>query len=387
MAEYCLLDPVDVLYLRGNRLFGDAGAHGEALMPPWPSLAAGSLRSRMLIDHGHNPKAYGTGEIVLSGRLGAVLGTPAHPGTFRISLFTLGKFAGEEVEPCFPLPADLVARDQHHALKVSYLRPVKQDFPVQCGYPFEQLPVLETGEPFKPEENLWLNSKGLASYLAGAPITDEHLVRRCQLWQLDTRLGIGLDESSHTAAAGRIYTAETIALSQGVAFLVGIQGADGSVPNDGLLRFGGDGRSVRVKTCRPNLVESPWSRIQQEGRFRIVLATPGIFSGGWAPPGCKVDSGKWSMQGPGFRARLVAASVPRHAVVSGWDIARQKPKTALRVAPTGSVYWFDQMEGRFEGLQQLVHDGLWPDMEECDPVRRAEGFNNIVAATWAPNVN
>ena len=35
------LEPHDVLYLRGNKLFGDAGAHGEALMPPWPSMAAG----------------------------------------------------------------------------------------------------------------------------------------------------------------------------------------------------------------------------------------------------------------------------------------------------------------------------------------------------------
>lgn len=31
-----LIEPLDVLILRGNKLFADAGSHGEALMPPWP---------------------------------------------------------------------------------------------------------------------------------------------------------------------------------------------------------------------------------------------------------------------------------------------------------------------------------------------------------------
>ena len=39
------LEALDVLYLRGNQHFGSPGAHGAALMPPWPSLAAGALRS------------------------------------------------------------------------------------------------------------------------------------------------------------------------------------------------------------------------------------------------------------------------------------------------------------------------------------------------------
>ncbi len=46
------IEPVDVLYLRGNLLFGGAGDHAGAQMPPWPSLFSGAIRSRMLIDHG-----------------------------------------------------------------------------------------------------------------------------------------------------------------------------------------------------------------------------------------------------------------------------------------------------------------------------------------------
>jgi len=34
------------------------------------------------------------------------------------------------------------------------------------------------------------------------------------------------------------------------------------------------------------------------------------------------------------------ASVSRAGVVSGWDIARHKPKPARRMTAAGSVYWF-----------------------------------------------
>ncbi len=382
MAEYRLLDPVDVLYLRGNRLFGDAGAHGEALMPPWPSLAAGSLRTRILIDYGHNPKAYGSGELILPEPLSSILGTPMQPGTFRISLFTLARNAGEFADPLFPLPADLVAQQQDESLKVVYLQPIELKAPVQYGCPLPYLPVLRTSQPFKPEPGLWLNAEGFAAYLTGRPIIEEHLVRSRDLWQLDSRLGIALDEYTRTAATGRIYTAEAVALRRDVGFVVGIQGADAVVPGDGLLRFGGDGRSVWINRCRPRLADPPWSRIEQEGRFRMILATPGVFSEGWIPANCRLDAGDWVLHGPGFRARLVSATLPRHDVVSGWDIAQQKPKRAWRVAPAGSVYWFDRLEGRLEGLKQLVHDGLWPAVEQLDPARRAEGFNNIFVGAW-----
>jgi CRISPR-associated protein Cmr3 len=42
------IEPLDVLFLRGNKLFGDPGSFGESLVPPWPSVAAGAIRSALL---------------------------------------------------------------------------------------------------------------------------------------------------------------------------------------------------------------------------------------------------------------------------------------------------------------------------------------------------
>jgi CRISPR-associated protein Cmr3 len=83
-----------------------------------------------------------------------------------------------------------------------------------------------------------------------------------------------------------------------------------------------------------------------------------------------------------FTARLVAAAINRAEVVSGWDIARHSPKPAQRMAPTGSVYWFDSLEGDLDGLEEFVKNGLWPLIENQDAARRAEGFNNVLVAAW-----
>jgi len=101
MTEYLFLQPLDVLYLRGNRLFGAAGDHGEALMPPWPSLAAGAIRSHMLASSKVDLAAFADGKATPEGRLGECLGTPEQPGSFRVKVFTLASTPAGLI-PIFP---------------------------------------------------------------------------------------------------------------------------------------------------------------------------------------------------------------------------------------------------------------------------------------------
>ena len=64
MSTSVFIEPLDVLFLRGNKLFGDPGSFGEAMIPPWPSVAAGALRSRMLADAGIDLAAFARGEVI-----------------------------------------------------------------------------------------------------------------------------------------------------------------------------------------------------------------------------------------------------------------------------------------------------------------------------------
>jgi CRISPR-associated protein Cmr3 len=77
----------------------------------------------------------------------------------------------------------------------------------------------------------------------------------------------------------------------------------------------------------------------------------------------------------------VCAAVPRHEVISGWDLARWQPKPALRAVPTGSVYWLDELEATPEALRKLASQELWSEPCE-DAERRAEGFNRITFAAY-----
>lgn len=388
MTEYRFIEPLDVLYLRGNKLFGDAGSYGEALMPPWPSLAAGALRSRMLADHDIDLAAFAqAGERLpgLSDALHACLGTPQKPGKFRINLFTLACREKEQAQPCFPLPADVVVTAKTLD-DVTYLQPTAWHSALQSSYALPRPPLLRAAGPAKPQSNLWLNAAGLSVYLNGEKLGKEHLLRGGELWKFDHRLGIALNGAQRTVAKGMLYTAQTVALSrcQGrdTGFLVGVDGADGLLPKDGLLRFGGDGRGAALHAVSSkNLLPAPdGRRIEQDRRFRLALATPGLFADGWRLPGLDADN-LW--HGPdGCTARLVAAAVQRADTVSGWDLAKQQPKSAQRIAPVGSVYWFEDFQGQTEAIRKLATDGFWAMSDYPDSSRRAEGFNNVLIAAW-----
>ncbi len=374
------LEPIDVLHLRGNKLFGGAGDHAEALMPPWPSLAAGAVRSRLLADAGVDIGAFARGEpSAPETDLARSLGSPAAPGEFRVTGFTLARRAGSAVEPMLPLPADVVVTRQTLD-DAAYLSPRALPDAIRSSFPLPLPPVLATGTAGKPLGGLWLTAAGWQAYLAHAPIVAAHLLPSSALWATDPRLGIALDGTTRTAATGMLYTAEAVALASDVGFLVGVAGADAILPDGGLLRLGGDGRGAALAASTTLIPEPDWSAIAAAGRFKLVLATPGIFEHGWRLPGFDAHD-IW--HGPdGCTARLVSAAVPRSQTVSGWDIARWQPKAALRAAPVGSVYWFDEFNGSPDALRKLAAEGFWSLSPYPDAQRRAEGFNNLLIAAW-----
>lgn len=389
MAEARFLEPLDVLFHRGNRLFGDAGSFGEAQMPPWPSAAAGAIRSRVLADAGVDLSAFARGEAIDDPLLRDVLGTPQSPGAFRIGWFSVAHRINGTIEPVIALPADVVASEGEDDMRYLHLQTLPKG--LRASGATTQLAVLRQEEGAKPEGGLWLTGKGLMAYLRGKSLSKgKHTVRASDLWKTDARIGIALDPERRSAVEGALFTAEAIAPEKNVGFVARVEGAEGVIPKEGLLRLGGDGRGARIEACNVAWPEPDWERIAQERRFRLVLATPGLFEQGWMPSGIQGDGITWN--GPdGISARLVCAAVPRPQVVSGWDLAgwktgRPGPKPALRAAPAGSVYWFDAQASDGAALvaavRKLAEQGLGCLSGYPDRSRIAEGFNNVMIANW-----
>lgn len=376
-VEYRFLEPLDVLFLRGNKLFGDPGSYGESLVPPWPSVAAGAIRSRMLADAGVDLAAFARDEVQHS-----ELGTPQQPGGFAVAAFHLARRRVDgTVEALIQPPADLViSEDAGGKITVRPLTPAPGGEGLHCSAPLPLLPVLAETERSKPSGGWWLTEAGWRKYLAGETPQAADLVKSSELWALDHRVGVGLEATTRRAADGRLFSVQAVSMRPDVGFLAAITGA--TPPADGSVRLGGDGRAAAIRTATATLPEADFDAIARAGRCRMILATPGLFAGGWLPTGItRQADGSYRFDLHGIKARLVCAAVPRAEVVSGWDLAKWAPKPALRAAPAGSVYWLDKLEATPEALRKLAATGLWNDPCE-DAGRRAEGFNRSGLAAW-----
>lgn len=334
----CFIEPLDVLFFRGNQLFGEPGSYGEALMPPWPSVAAGALRTRILAADRIDMAAFAAGQVPHP-----QLGTPQAPGSFVLQAFGVArKPEGGDVELLMPLPADLVVQGKEGAAgpaaaSVLPLRPVALHGALASSSPLPLLPVLAQGnDRAKPASGWWLNGKGWRNYLQGQPITPADLVHTSTLWSYDERVGVGLDGDTRSAADGKLFTTRAIAMKEGVGFAVAVAGAD--LPTSGSLRLGGDGRAAAVHASPIAWSAPDLAAISAAGCCRIVLTSPGIFEGGWRLPGMASDN---TLQLPGLRARVAAAAVSRADTVSGWDWPPASPSPRKRPPPraacTGST--------------------------------------------------
>jgi CRISPR-associated protein Cmr3 len=391
-VEYRFVEPLDVLFLRGNKLFGDPGSYGESLVPPWPSAAAGALRSRMLADDGVDFAAFAAGKIQHP-----ALGTPVQPGAFAVAAFHLARrYADGRVEVLIAPPADLVITEVEDGKPASVraLKPTQPAPGLLASTPFALLPVLAEDTRGKPTSGYWLTEAGWRAYLTGATPKPRDLIKAAELWRIDPRVGVGLDAATRRAANGRLFSVQAVAMKKrkhaapedfdggfDVGFLAGVTGAE--PPRGGTLRLGGDGRAAAVHSASIDLPEPDYGAIADARRCRLVLATPGIFPEGWKLPGTDADG---FVQLGAVKGRVVCAAVPRAEVVSGWDLAawsqgKGGPKPAQRAAPTGSVYWLDELDAAPEALRKLAEQGLWK--EACDdPQRRAEGFNRFTLAAY-----
>jgi CRISPR-associated protein Cmr3 len=378
MTGAVFIEPLDVLFLRGNKLFGDPGSYGESLVPPWPSVAAGALRSRMLADAGIDPAAFARGE-----QAHETIGTPERPGSFTVTAFHLARRRDDgRVDLLFAPPADIIISMGAAGPAVRLIRPTLLPACMATSAVLPQLPALAEPRRSKPATGFWLNEEGWTRYLAGDSPSPAHLVSSPELWVLDHRVGVGLDSETGCAADGRLFSTQAVALTPGVGFVAIVSGAQ--PPVTGTLRLGGDGRAAGVRGIAAVVPTTDYSALAEQGRCRLVLTTPGLFTAGWLPTGCTTIEGTNTVRFAlhGVTGRISCAIVPRADVVSGWDMAGQQPKAAQRVAPAGSVYWLELDAGvTGDALRKLAATGLWSDSCE-DPARRAEGFNRLTLAHY-----
>jgi CRISPR-associated protein Cmr3 len=246
MSTYHFVQPLDVLMIRGNKSFGGDGQHGEAVMPPWPSLFAGAFRSALLGKDASQLASFAHAGDRLAGELGAVLGSRDEPGSFAINWLSLAILGAEAGAPqaIVPLPADLVAFDAPRVAPLVSLQPTASAGRLHGERraatrrpPAYRQAGQATGRPLARRRRTGCAS---ARRTAGA-----HAEQR---GSLQTRNPAGHRSRQAWLAHGRRRRAlyqRSDRPRQPVGFLVGCEGDDGQLPKSGHLRLGGDGKGAR----------------------------------------------------------------------------------------------------------------------------------------------
>jgi CRISPR-associated protein Cmr3 len=146
---------------------------------------------------------------------------------------------------------------------------------------------------------------------------------------------------------------------------------------EGAASAGGERRMVRWREANKTLPSAPEAVLESVagGAVRVVLATPAIFQHGWrperlfdAPPG----------------STLVAASVGRAEVVSGWDFATNKARPTRRCAPAGSVYFLRL--GGDSAARRAWAEAAWLQPLADSDTDRLDGYGSVLLGAWDGNL-
>lgn len=345
--QWAFLRAVDVWMFRDNKPFS-AGQNfvARSQFPPHPQVVYGALRSHLLEKDGVDWAAYARGAIVHE-----LAGTPERYGSLRLLEMSVARRTDAGVEPLHPVPLDVVTEQD----RLLTLAPSDADF--ESGA-FDGWRPLTGGQNAAAKPG-WLRHGQMHNYLSGQPVDGSVLAPEA-VFQPESRVGLGLDHSRRANAEGLYYRAEFVRPNEDVGLLLRLNAA---VFEDGeIMNLGGESRSAVV-----NIVKAPPPLpADRTGRLKLVLRTPAYFSGGWQP--ADGDWSRWVGDG-----RLVSAAIGKPVAISGWDIARNRPKPLRHYVPAGSVYYFEDATWTQSPLTETAAG-------ENDTA--AAGYGLCAAGTW-----
>ncbi|HLG60290.1 MAG TPA: type III-B CRISPR module-associated protein Cmr3 [Ktedonosporobacter sp.] len=372
------IEPTEPLLFRTGRPFA-AGIHNfaESLFPPTPETLQGAVRAMIAATWGQNqhPAITHPYELFQQKELVTLIGERTSEGEtygrFRVTGLTLGWRASSEphvaVARLFPAPAYLIrakikdAQQQVHdhivRLSLTTLQNDEEsNLPEGCTAllmpELQGQTIVEKAEPL----NGWLTARGLRAALGGEVVqsTMDELHTYEQVYERESRLGIGMDNETKNTKEGYLYQAQMIRMRPGYGFVVDIafgerNNGTSKMPvkeplearpsalrflQEGWLILGGEQRAARFTILDQE--DNPADEIDQSNSGRLLyFATPAYFKRGWLP------------EMPGlFPIPPVTAAINRYQPIGGWYLdarnAGGESKQIHRCIPAGSVYFFDQ---------------------------------------------
>jgi len=298
--------------------------------------------------------------------------------------------------PLFAAPADAVVyrASGENTPSVMCLRP-DTHLPegAGCNLPSGLTP-LRVSTDVKPEPGyIWWDAEAVTRWLLSADGSAFNAPAPCAGMEREERVHVAIADGQGTGEEGLLYTVQFLSFeryrwgrkpsAECWALLARVH-TEETVPWQGVGLLGGEKRLAAVEPAS----EEEWFRcpadlksaLSSARRVRLMLATPGIFDGGWKPRWVKDGLEGSPPTAPGLTLRLVSAAVRRREAVSGWDLQASppQPKATRLLAPAGSVYFFEVLNGD----PSVLAESAWLQPVSDEPQDARDGYGLALWGIW-----
>jgi CRISPR-associated protein Cmr3 len=301
-----------------------ADVWGSGIFPPYPSVIYGFLRGLYFSEN--------INEITKAGE------SNDPTKNLTIADYRL-KNASDFI---FPAPLDLVKPKRGKDGELVPLELGKLSIISSC----KTSEILISKEESDNDGNYWFGGAALNRYLKGVQnpkFTCFKLVPDTAV--TEPKIGIGRNDSTHTAGDSMIYRAgmvrlKDISITAKFSFAANID----LLKLEGITKIGGEGKAVsyEIKSVeeKEQIELPPLNCNNGKCRFKIYLSTPAVFKNGWIPQWLDVNSLKGKPNGLSSELHLITAAIGKPVFIGGWDI-KKGPKPMVKAVPAGSVYYFE----------------------------------------------
>jgi CRISPR-associated protein Cmr3 len=383
------IKPLDVLFFRNYKPFdADEGSYGEVLSSPYPSTFYGALKTAILYKLCNDYDEFKEGK---AGRLNEIIGYPKandqdiQNGSLKITFFGLSRKykkskddngkTSKSIEILLPIPKDLVKyKDDDngdiHKLSLKK-RPNWIDY--DNGYNLEYILCAKSSKKVESPNIKYITKNQLENYLNnGENLNIKDDDKSSQIYDIEYRTGIGIDRDLKITKKGYLYQVELLRLKKEYSYIVGYDGDDDELPDNGVLKVGGESKIAEYNSLELDanikLSNDTLKNISESKMFKLYLSTPAIFDNGWRPRWIGDDL-KGNIPDTNIAVKLIAASVGKYRTVGGWDIVNSEPKPSYRAVPEGSVYYFEILNDfDVNELKDALHGKAISD------IKKEEGF-------------
>jgi len=318
------IEPLDTLFFRDGKPFSmGEEVWADGVFPPSPSVIYGALRSAYFanniskLDKANDESCDPTKDLEIKGIY------------YRL-----------ENTNYLPLPLDLVRlKSESKDLKQTYKLVSLTCSQDKGFYSSLDMPaILRHDKEVEAIEDGIIEWSGVDSYITGNT-EDLECKRLSNLIEREPKIGIGRENSTHSADEGKIYRVGMQRL-KGLKIVVEFEGLE--IDTEGFLKLGGEGKAIsyrqldEVSLMKPKIIGN---------RFKLYLSTPAIFKNGWIPGWLKEETkdGIKTFEGiyEGIKLKLLTAAIGKYVSIGGFDMKAKKPKPMRKAVPAGSVYYFE----------------------------------------------